>query len=136
MVRRLTALRCSVRNSSAARPKSLGLAAHRGLERLLAAREHELRTEHRQPQPLGLAVQVGGGADVVLPEELAQVDRLRLVVGMAALVVEPLALEVLAEAQLGGGASPAVVVGMEMGGAGPALVPEPEVEVEQPLERR
>ena len=116
-------------------PQLVGMAAHRLLELVLAAREHELGAEHRQPQPLGLAVEVRRGADCVLLEEAAQVDRLGLVVGVPVVVVG-LALQRPRRSAARSGRRCRPRAGAAASGAGPGRrsLTEPEVEVEQPLE--
>ena len=113
------------RRSGRAGPGAGGCGAHRGLELVLRARENEVRAEHREPQPLGLAVEVRRGADVVLVEEAAQVDRLGLVVGVATPVVG-LALRVLPEAQLRRRAGAPVLVRGDARRPRPAVLPSPK----------
>ncbi len=117
-------------------PQLVGHALHGLLQRVLAARQHQLGAEHREPQALGLAVDVAVGAQLLLLEEAAQVDRARRLVRV--LVVERVALQVLAEAQLGGASAVLVLVGVAGDGAASARRAdlEPEVEVEQPVEGR
>jgi hypothetical protein len=97
--------------------------------------QDQLLREHREPHPLGLAVDVLGGAYPLLVEKAAHVDWLALIVAMT-LFFWRLAFGVLAELQLRGRRSMVVVVlrqlerscGLLLGGA------YAEEQVEEPVE--
>ena len=89
-----------VERARALHAQLVGHARQRVLQRVGVALEHEVLAEDREPQPLGLAVDVVRRAQLVLGQEAAQVDGLRVLVGVAAVLLGRLALEVLAEPQL------------------------------------
>src|SRR5215204_162788 len=97
--------------------------------------QDQLLREHREPHPLGLAVDVLGGAYPLLVEKAAHVDWLALIVAMTLFFLR-LAFDVLADLQLRGRRSMVVVVlrqrerscGLLLRGA------YAEEQVEEPLE--
>src|ERR687893_521196 len=99
-------------------------ALQRALQSALFMVQDQLLREHREPHPLGLAVDVLGGPYPLLVEEAAHVDRPALIVAMT-LFFGRLAFGVLAELQVRGRRSVVVVVlrqlersrGLLLGGA-------------------
>ena len=79
----------------------MGHAGERVLQGVGVALQHEVLTEDGEAQALGLAVDVVRGAQVLLGQEAAQVDRGLVLVRVRAVLLGRGALEVLAQAQLG-----------------------------------
>ncbi len=121
-----------VERACALHAQLVGHARERVLQRVGVALEHEVLAEDREPQPLGLAVDVVRGAQLVLGQEAAQVDGLRVLVGVAAVLLGRLALEVLPQPQLRG-CAPALVDVRVHRRRRRRLRSQPEEEVEEPV---
>jgi hypothetical protein len=126
-------VRCDAARGERPRPLHAKLVGHpreRILEGVGVALEDEVLAEHGQAQPLRLPVDVVRRAQLFLGQEAAQVDGLRVLVGVAAVLPRRLALEVLAQAELGRGAAALVHVRVHLG-RGRGLRPQAEEQVEQ-----
>src|SRR5215218_3077770 len=95
--------------------------------------QDQLLREHREPHPLGLAVDVLGGAYPLLVEKAAHVDWLALIVAMT-LFFWRLAFGVLAELQLRGRRSVVVLRQLERSCGLLLRGAYAEEQVEEPLE--